>query len=1137
MEQEKLNYNLKETPWYFGAYLNMARHNLFLLINHLTETFSYLGYSVIAEDDCIDNKNHIIAKVFDTQHKIAGNDRYKVFKYLTKRHYLPFIKIFHEKKGVGIDKNPIVDYNKLHNFLTEIFTLLNDFRNSYTHFLTIDDNGNIVGTRRNEVPPIVKKYLLELFQQSSKYSLSRFEATQKSENYEHLKLYKLFEDNSHQLTEHGFYFLINLFLERAYAIKFLKKIRGFKDERTPRFRATIQAFTAYAVRLPDKRLWNEDKKDSLLLEMLNELQKCPKELYNHLTDNDKAKFEPKLDAESVSNLLNNTNYDKIEDVDIDSFLSGITSLKRYSNRFPYFVLRYIDEFNLLPNIRFQITLGRLQVKQYEKEIAGATVNRRILKTVNAFGKLSDFENKEDEVLIKIGINSKESIIFDQYAPHYNLNNNKIGFYIVMDSKIKYPILFENNMNNKPHGFISLHDLPKLILLAYFANQKAEKLITGFIKKNEKVILNIEKLNNVKSNLSLIPEQFTRRLINEKALKGETGKIEYLNNDKIKGLKRVYPSLLNADFVTKKISNTKLKEYADQIRYLNYLKERRKELQNQLPKDVLVDQLPTEVFNFLLNISNPSQEKVIHVKIKAIKEDCKWRRKILDREKAKPNSEQTFQLGEIATFLTRDIIDMVIEKKVKQKITSTYYDMLQNKIAYFSISKVEIKNICQVTGLIDNQNGHVFLTEEMIQNSSGILDFYKIYLEEKINWIDRNLFIKGKVRGYYIPDSKKIPYNYRRIKQKLNKKNFTKWIENKLEMPVNLPNSLFDNLIKKVLHKQLDKENIDYDKDGDTFSVLIAKLLKDDTQPFYNFDRIYLKNEREVIASISGLTAKQIKNIFGVKAAKNEKKIRFIQSQDRIIRLLCDIMIDNSEKPLKLNYFMPFSNISPLNLPFKFQQNIVKNDNEMYFKIIAKDDDKQIEEIKKYQQLETDEEIINYQGQKGYEWTIKDFGRFKRFINDRRIPGLSHYFEKNEIDFDLIKYQLTEYDKYRELVFKAIIELEQKIVSKDFEGIKKLENKHRSKKDFFEVQFCVYLEWLKNNNIYTDQQLDMIEIIRNKFSHSEFPYICGLIEISSTDLTDFVKIKREKGEVESLNLSISKHLYDLLVNMIKGFPDN
>lgn len=276
------------------------------------------------------------------------------------------------------------------------------------------------------------------------------------------------------------------------------------------------------------------------------------------------------------------------------------------------------------------------------------------------------------------------------------------------------------------------------------------------------------------------------------------------------------------------------------------------------------------------------------------------------------------------------------------------------------------------------------------------------------------------------------------------------------MPVNLPNSLFDNLIKKVLHKQLDKENIDYDKDGDTFSVLIAKLLKDDTQPFYNFDRIYLKNEREVIASISGLTAKQIKNIFGVKAAKNEKKIRFIQSQDRIIRLLCDIMIDNSEKPLKLNYFMPFSNISPLNLPFKFQQNIVKNDNEMYFKIIAKDDDKQIEEIKKYQQLETDEEIINYQGQKGYEWTIKDFGRFKRFINDRRIPGLSHYFEKNEIDFDLIKYQLTEYDKYRELVFKAIIELEQKIVSKDFEGIKKLENKHRSKKDFLKFNFVFIL---------------------------------------------------------------------------------
>ena len=44
----KVFYTLKETPWYFGAYLNQARHNLFLVLNDLTIK---LGFKPIANDD------------------------------------------------------------------------------------------------------------------------------------------------------------------------------------------------------------------------------------------------------------------------------------------------------------------------------------------------------------------------------------------------------------------------------------------------------------------------------------------------------------------------------------------------------------------------------------------------------------------------------------------------------------------------------------------------------------------------------------------------------------------------------------------------------------------------------------------------------------------------------------------------------------------------------------------------------------------------------------------------------------------------------------------------------------------------------------------------------------------------------
>src|SRR5690606_40458862 len=33
-------YNLKDSPWYFGAYLNMARHNIYLISNEISDKLS-----------------------------------------------------------------------------------------------------------------------------------------------------------------------------------------------------------------------------------------------------------------------------------------------------------------------------------------------------------------------------------------------------------------------------------------------------------------------------------------------------------------------------------------------------------------------------------------------------------------------------------------------------------------------------------------------------------------------------------------------------------------------------------------------------------------------------------------------------------------------------------------------------------------------------------------------------------------------------------------------------------------------------------------------------------------------------------------------------------------------------------------
>ncbi len=1037
--QEQSRRTWGNDPQYFGAYLNMARHNMFLLNNHLTDVFSSLRFEKLNDDGKIhyDSKKPessekvFLLNIFNPEKKEYEDYRMRVFNYLLKRHHLPLIKLFSKQHNPDLKIRQDVDFNGLHIFLTLALTELEKLRNDYTHYLAIDNEGNQV-ERKKDIHFWSGPELDNLFRHAPRFSFLRNTADPKQEknpsekDYKHLDYYHVLANNNNtELTDNGMYFFICLFLERQFAFKFLKKFKGFKDESTPSFKATLQAFSAYALRLPDDRLGNENPKQKLLLDMLTELEKCPKELFDHLTENDKKKFQPELDETASNNVLNNSlNYTEIDEVLLDKAIRDLTKQVRYSDRFPYFALRYLEETNVFENVRFQITLGKLELRKYDKTILNVPQNRTVTKIINAFGKLSDFDN-EEKTFTELKKSAPEAIGFEQYAPHYNFSeeSNKIAFVLLSDeNKIRYMDLSSKNTNNLSTGYLSIHDLPKLALLQYLLPQKAEKLIKDFIQTTNTSILNAELLEAIKNKANYNIEPFTRKLID----------YSVAFPDKPKAKK------VNGEFVFengKKVFNKSENELRED--YQRYIKDRQKVLIPLLKNEKLVySQLPSRVKDELMKISPPSDEKIIHYKIRQEKKQAKEMMHKLEMQLNESGNKVKY--GELATFLTRDIIKMIITKECKDKITPPYFNKLQNKIAYFGLEKDNMVELCKELNLFDNKNGHVFLSENLVKNgdlffnkfkkpdgsfytsldkTNGLIAFYQIYFIAKINWINKTLLPEKNepAKRYRLPvKNDKIPLVYEKWRQK--DATFEEWLKTKATLPVNLPTSLFDETLNTELKNRLKIEK----SSKDTFSVLLQKFLTGDTQPFYDYERSYDKKEQKENAenkyeeakyttrefSVKGLNSKQLKDRYDKNVEANEKYIRFIQTKDRVMRLMIETLITDDEtlfgkddKKRKTDdillkeFHNPFSQNKPLDIPICFEQKIINiKENKTYCTIKAEDTQENIDKVIAWKNLSKQEKKKNKENRVGYRWTLKDYGRMKRFVTDRRIPAIAGYFE-------------------------------------------------------------------------------------------------------------------------------------------------
>lgn len=1107
---------LSNDPQYFGAYLNMARHNVFLICKALEDKFDNLKKT--KSDEHIPGGFLTDLEAFN---KI--NNKNHVFSNLVR--FMPLAKTFsYDLLPTGLKEDESifkgVDYDKMITFFKLCFTELNAFRNDYSHYYSKTTKK----IRKVQVEADFAIQFRELFLIAIEFTKNRFKDVFTDKSFAIAEKITLIDENN-SITDRGIVFLACLFLDKENAFHFINRIVGFKDTGTLSFLATREVFSVFCVTLPHEKFISDNPEQALQLDMLNYLSRCPKELFHVMAAEGKKEFQPDLDAIKKLAIEENSIGESVDFNDYQNYIETISTKKRSTDRFAEFALKYLEAHSF--SFDFQLHLGKVLKESYKKTLLGEEPkedNRKLIDDIMTFGKLSDFNLKTEEEVI--GIKEKliaekefkkrftsETIeVFTQYAPHYHIENNKIGILSKDYNRYKHQ-LYRPAVST---AFLSIHELPKVVLLEHLEKGKSQELITNFIASNDEIIFNREFVEKIKIELNfeevLYKSFFDERLTEIDWKTDIDNRIESTKEE----INRIHDRKTISFHDTRRKEND-LKNKQTQLKslfYSQYVKrvnERKKKLNVVLSKHNLkANQIPSRIIDYWLNLKKVKEETTIKNRIRAEKADCKNRLKEIEKGK-------TPKIGKMASFLARDIVNLVINEGVKKKITSFYYDLLQEALALFADSKKKqlFLDICgKELQLFDKEIGHPFLIDINISEIDTTLDFYKLYLEYKgtrvrqdkfynrkknkfdfkkieINWMKETFYTvnknheTGKMETKVeIPTNKPIPYSFKKLLHE--KTDFETWFtnvkkgnkekgQNPNPKPIDLPTNLFDDVLVTLLKEKVGIQP--NDKQKYNFSKLLSMWLND-TQPYYTNDReyvVYKDKEYETTVAIKMGEKESFKEYYAttIKATfEKKKKVDSSQLQVKQVNSVFNKAISENEKVIR--FYQTKDRIMLLML-----KDLIGTDLEFKLSEISPTSassplEKQIEVAQKVQSKTITDSRKR-----------KDYSLFKRFSADRRLPALFDYYNEESIPYETLRKEIYDYEREREKIFDIVFKFEKAIINViSPDDLKNIENKIPDDKP--NIQHKHYLDWLKKYKIINDHEFEFLDDVRNKFSHNQFP---------------------------------------------------
>lgn len=1123
----------------FAAYLNMARQNAFETLCHISKL---MGIEVDEAEK--DKENRLwemkVVKELSVE-DIKSERKLKLIK-LFHSHF-PFLKpiIDVEQRNPNgyipteLDEDPSQEQVKeelatkivyasplkYYAILENMFRLLNALRNEYTHanpekvsmaqkrklhenvvryaYNCLDGGRRVVKQRFGnfDLPSDEDAYAFltdtrvrynkELI--PDKFKIVKIKGKEKKVQESKFVEKKDFpyrmKDSNDILSDVGILLFVCLFLHKKYISMFMDKVKPYRkgaDEIEKK--VLFETFSIYRIRLPKERYDSERPDYALGLDMLNELQKCPKELYETFNDTDKAKFRVPIKSTS-------------EDVVMDDGViveNGEVLQIRVQDRFPTMALRYIDQIQMFPKIRFQVSLGHYRYSFYDKDCIDSTEKDRVRvlqKEINGFGRLSEIELKRKEKYgLHIRTNDKvrkdtadsEPYITDCRA-NYVFNGNRIGF-LFFDKELGRTEIKSMNINedkeimyipelewNKdlakgskiegtnavcvpPIAWLSTYELPALI----FHHQLCQKL----------------NLDSPDKKISKNPTEY----VIIQCIKT----YHRFFNDIKEG--RLHPGMVKdkeslASLIKEDYAPLQLKDIP--VKLVDYLTNKKRNM--------------GEVF---IKRAKERMEKMLkgtEIRLKMFQEE----RKTIGSKDNKFGKKGYVDIrpGKLADYLVKDMLRFQpVDKDNTNKVTGLNFQVIQASLAVYDKTWEELRAIfvkAKLITQIDKKLEHPFL-ENLFKSEKKLfntMDFYERYLQEKINYLN-DCLMKGKFSEAFLHKD--------RLKWRKRDANYYKALagryleeilkdEHKNLKPIELPRGLFERSIVDILKNAcmdesqkkfnndllvfVNKQIAAYEKGEEApyntsffISAYFNHVLKDKVQPFYistskEYKRTYkffnmINNQKERNALVAQyytqeefkelrkkykLTGKADAKLINYKNDAFDKEKKKPESRGKSKDEIKEIINSRLRK-----YRSEYDDNERAIRRFMVQDILVfLMAKDLLLKNIGDElkDDKTIDKIKRYKL-----QNINPTSDTGnilslsipfsltltlkdgstrtitqQELKLKNYGDFFRFVYDERLATLLSQAKNVEINRDELEKELLHYDLKRTEIFSWVHAME------------------------------------------------------------------------------------------------------------------